>query len=90
MKNGIINIFIKILKILSYVMEVNDSNPSTWEAEKAKLWVWGQPGLQSKFQDSQGYPQKLSLEDKQTKKFNQNNSEKGKVIITDLMIYSKF
>ena len=37
-------------------------NPSTWEAEiGGSLWVWGQPGLQSKFQDSQGYTEKPCL-----------------------------
>jgi hypothetical protein len=40
-------------------------NPSTWEAEAggslADLWVKGQPGLQSEFQDSQGYTEKPCL-----------------------------
>jgi hypothetical protein len=26
------------------------------------FWVWGQPGLQSEFQDSQGYTEKHCLE----------------------------
>jgi hypothetical protein len=30
-------------------------NLSTGEAEAGDFWVWGQPGLQSEFQDSQGY-----------------------------------
>ena len=30
-------------------------NPSTWEADAG---VWGQHGLQSEFQDSQGYTEK--------------------------------
>jgi hypothetical protein len=33
-------------------------NPSTWEAD---VWVRGQPGLQSQFQDSQGYTENLVL-----------------------------
>jgi hypothetical protein len=37
-------------------------NPSTWEAEASGFWVWGQPGLQSEFQDSQGYTEKPCLE----------------------------
>jgi hypothetical protein len=38
-------------------------NPSTWEAEAVRsLWVQGQPGLQSEFQDSQGYTVKPYLE----------------------------
>jgi hypothetical protein len=35
-------------------------NPSTWEAEAGG--VQGQPGLQSEFQDSQGYTEKPYLE----------------------------
>ena len=32
-------------------------NPSTQRGREAggSLWVWGQPGLQSKFQESQSY-----------------------------------
>ena len=38
---------------------VHAFNPSTQEAETCgSLWVRGQPGLQSKFQDSQGYKKK--------------------------------
>jgi hypothetical protein len=37
-------------------------NPSTWEAEVGRsLCVRGQPGLQSEFQDSQGYTMKPCL-----------------------------
>ena len=40
-------------------------NPSTWEAEASgSLWDQGQPGLQSEFQDSQGYTEKLCLRKK--------------------------
>jgi hypothetical protein len=42
-------------------------NPSTWEAE-ADFWVQGQPGLQSEFQDSQGYTEKPCLEKPKKKK----------------------
>jgi hypothetical protein len=42
-------------------------NPSTWEAEAGGFP--GQPGLQSEFQDSQGYTEKSCvLKNKQTKK----------------------
>jgi hypothetical protein len=41
-------------------------NSSTLEAEAGDFSVRGQPGLQSEFQDSQGYTEKLCLE-KQTK-----------------------
>ena len=38
--------------------------PSTWSVGKRQtdLWVQGQPGLQIKFQDSQGYTEKPCLE----------------------------
>ena len=45
-------------------------NPSTWEAD---FRVQGQPGLQSVFQDSQGYTEKPCLKKpKPKKKKNQN------------------
>jgi hypothetical protein len=37
-------------------------NPSTGEAEAGGFLVRGQPGLQSVFQDSQGYTEKPCLE----------------------------
>jgi hypothetical protein len=37
-------------------------NPSTQEAEAGRFLVRGQPGLQSEFQDSQGYTEKPCLE----------------------------
>ena len=46
---------------------VHNFNPSTWETEAGRsFWVQGHPGLQNKFQDSQGYSKKPHLE-KQTK-----------------------
>jgi hypothetical protein len=37
-------------------------NPSMQEAEAGgSLRIWGQPGLQSELQDSQGYTEKPSL-----------------------------
>jgi hypothetical protein len=42
-------------------------NPSTWEAEAGDFWVLGQPGLQSEFQDNQGYTEKPCLEKKKQK-----------------------
>jgi hypothetical protein len=48
--------------------------PALGRQRQANFWVRGQPGLQSEFQDSQGYTEKPSLEknqktkNKQTKK----------------------
>jgi hypothetical protein len=44
-------------------MVVHTFNPSTWEAKAGgSLLEWGQPDLQSKFEDSQGHTEKPSLE----------------------------
>jgi hypothetical protein len=40
-------------------------NPSTREAEESWSLNWGQPGLQNKFQVSQGYKEKPCLKNKQ-------------------------
>jgi hypothetical protein len=62
---------------------VHAFNPSTWEAEAGRFFlIWGQPGLQSKLQDSQGYTEKPCLEKNKQKnpknktKKNQNNTNK--------------
>jgi hypothetical protein len=50
-------------------MVVCNFNFSTWEAEVGgSLGVRGQPGLQSEFQDSQGYREKLCLKINKLKK----------------------
>jgi hypothetical protein len=43
-------------------------NPSIWEAETGRFLVPGQLGLQSEFQDSQGYTEKPCLEKPKEKK----------------------
>jgi hypothetical protein len=41
-------------------------NPGTWEAEAGgSLQIRGQPGLQSDFQDSQGYTEKTCVRKQQ-------------------------
>jgi hypothetical protein len=46
----------------SQVVVAHAFNASTWKAEAMDFWVRGQPGLQSEFQDSQGYTEKPCLE----------------------------
>ena len=41
--------------------------PALGRQRQADFWVWGQPGLQSEFQDSQGYTEKPCLEKTKTK-----------------------
>jgi hypothetical protein len=57
--------------------------PALGRQRQVDFWVWGQPGLQSEFQDSQGYSEKPYLENKtkqnKTKqKQNQNNNNNKK------------
>jgi hypothetical protein len=49
--------------------------PALGRQRQVDLWVGGQPGLQSEFQDSQGYTEKPCLE----KPKNNNNNNKKKV-----------
>jgi hypothetical protein len=42
-------------------------DPSTWERRQVDFWVGGQPGLQSEFQDSQGYTEKNAILKNKTK-----------------------
>jgi hypothetical protein len=44
-----------------------------WRMRQADFWVWGQTGLQSEFQNSQGYTEKPCLENK-----NKNKNKKQK------------
>jgi hypothetical protein len=50
-------------------------NLSPQEAEAGNLWVQGQTGLQSKFQNSQGYREKLYFKNKQINKQQQQQSQ---------------
>ena len=63
---------------------VHTFNPSTQEVD---FWVWGQPDLQSEFQDSQGYTEKPCPE-KQKTKTNQTNKQKVKLSHTDVLCFS--
>jgi hypothetical protein len=50
--------------------------PELGRQRQVDFWVWGQPGLQSEFQDSQGYTEKPCLEKQTTTKENNNNNKK--------------
>jgi hypothetical protein len=51
-------------------------NPSTREAEAGRFLSLSQPGLQSEFQDSQGYTEKPCLEKQNKNK--QTNKQKSR------------
>jgi hypothetical protein len=51
--------------------------PALGGQRQADFWVWGQPGLQSEFQDSQSYTEKPRLE-KQNKKQTNKKKEREK------------
>jgi hypothetical protein len=50
---------------------------------QADFWVWGQPGLQSEFQDSQGYTEKPCLE-KQIYIYKTKHLKCGMIKLTDM------
>jgi hypothetical protein len=59
-------------------------NPALGWQRQVDFWVRGQPGLQSEFQDSQGYKEKPGLEKqnkKQTKKKKKKRKKERKRII---------
>jgi hypothetical protein len=51
--------------------------PALGRQRQVDFWVWGQPGLQSEFQDSQGYAEKPCLK----KKKKQKQKKKQKTLI---------
>jgi hypothetical protein len=76
--------YLKQLKYLTFCEDilldklyVNNKLYSTLKLSQANFWVWGQPGLQSEFQDSQGYTEKPCLK-KQKQKQKQTNKQTNK------------
>jgi hypothetical protein len=67
-KKTIFNMWKNIRYMLLLGVMAHAFNPSTREAEAADFWVLGQPGLQSEFQDSQGYTEKPCLKNKNKSK----------------------
>ena len=53
-------------------------NPSTWQAEAGGFLSSSQPGLQSEFQDSQGYTEKPCLKKPKEKKKEKKKKRKKK------------
>jgi hypothetical protein len=49
--------------------------PALGRQRQANFWVWGQPGLQSEFQDSQGYTEKPCLQKQKTKTIKTKNKK---------------
>jgi hypothetical protein len=56
--------------ISGWAVVVHTFNPSTWEAEAGGFLSSSQPGLQSEFQDSQGYTEKPRLKKQKQKQTN--------------------
>jgi hypothetical protein len=53
--------------------------PALGRQRQADFWVWAQPGLQSEFQDSQGYKEKPCLEKTNNKTKTKNKKTKTKM-----------
>jgi hypothetical protein len=51
--------------------------PALGRQKQVDFWVLGQPGLQSEFQDSQGYTEKACLEKQKTKNKKQKTKKKA-------------
>ena len=49
--------------------------PAFGRQRQADFWIWDQPGLQSEFQDIQGYTEKPCLKKPKKKKKNKNNCQ---------------
>ena len=60
-------------------------DPNTWERRQADFWVWGQPGQQSEFQDSQDYTEKPCLVKTKTK---QKKVGRTKTLLTKSIIHN--
>lgn len=60
----------------SKAVVVHDFDPATQEAEAGGTqWVWGQSGLQSMFQDIQGYTEKPCSQKTNLNKTKKNNKK---------------
>jgi hypothetical protein len=57
--------------------------PALWRQRQADFWVRGQPGLQSEFQDSQGYTEKPCLEEKKKECRQATDNKRGGFSQTD-------
>jgi hypothetical protein len=57
---------------------------------QADFWVWGQPGLQSEFQDSQGYTKKPCVEEKEKKKRKEKKRKEKKRKIYYVSTFQKY
>ena len=69
---------------IDQVVVAHSFKPSTREAET--LWVWGQPGPQSKFHGQGGYTEKACLKKSKTK---QNNNDNKKIFVRIWYIFQR-
>jgi hypothetical protein len=68
----------------------HDFNPSTREAEADRFLSSSQPGLQSEFQDRQGYTEKHCLEKPKKQKKQKKQKEEGHTYMAtqyNLLVY---
>jgi hypothetical protein len=60
------------------ILDIYEESIPLGRQRQADFWVWGQPGLQSEFQDSQGYTEKPCLEKNKNKKQTKQTKTKNK------------
>jgi hypothetical protein len=58
--------------------------PALGRQRQADFWVQGQPGLQSEFQDSQGYTEKPCLEKPKEKKKKKESQRRENIMFLSL------
>lgn len=68
---------------------VHSFNFSSGNQRQELLWVWGHPGLQGKFQDSQGYTEKPwhKSKNKQKNKTTKETNKNATALYCDFYIY---
>jgi hypothetical protein len=59
--------------------------PALGRQRQADFWVWGQPGLQSEFQDSQDYTEKPCLENQKKKKKKKKIPSYSQLLLSDVV-----
>jgi hypothetical protein len=59
--------------------------PALGRQRQVDFWVWGQPGLQSEFQDSQGYTENPCLKNQKTKQKQKKPKKKEDKLASNLL-----
>jgi hypothetical protein len=78
-----------LLKNVSWAWWHTSLIPALGRQSQADFWFWGQPGLQSEFQDSQGYTEKPCLKKQKPKQKQTKKSKKGWLLVVVRNAYTR-